>query len=566
MTLLTTIQTTVDQSLLTKIGRFFNGSVTDVLTEAIQNSRRAGASHIHIDRVDRGSGPVLSIRDDGRGIDEPAKFLRLGDSGWDAEIARREDPAGMGVFSLAGHRVTVRSYAAKFGASWQVTIPPDAWESGEPLDLSPASLDKGTEIEIDLPKAWADQLEEAVRAAARFCPVPISFCGKRQVQEQFLRDAVRVEDWNGCRIGIFADPHRPPHELVRINFHGLTVPCRLPHIQSVDDHRGWYAKVDIVDAPHLQLVLPARKEMVQKEALVSLREACEAAIYRTIAREGYHRLAHRDWLRAKDLGVLLPDAAPWLFAWRPRSADTDDDSLGERVAGEPMILMPTAEAHIEQCVARALTSGRPLGAIPVDPIREFAGYAWYDALPRVLSWNFRIERGDNDVLEYGGDGPVPSNLDSGRVDAITLECAVRANGEPEASEDVMWLPADIVIIPSDCWCGLEDVAILLSTDCAISPADLACLLVDACFISSDDSDADSHETQETAFEMQARFTANLLLLGEDTAVIERVREAIREHVSWLIPDDRMIVMRAVNYKVEASFADNDDASASNVAA
>ena len=61
--------------------------------------------------------------------------------------------------------------------------------------------------------------------------------------------------------------------------------------------------------------------------------------------------------------------------------------------------------------------------------------------------------------------------------------------------------------------------------------------------------------------MQARFAANLLLLGEDAAIIERIREAMREHVSWLIPKDRTVAVRAVNNQVEAAFASNDEAPA-----
>jgi hypothetical protein len=77
----TTIKTTVGQSLITKIGRFFNGSVSDCLAEIIQNSRRAGATRIDIARIEKNDRPVLRIRDDGRGIAEPAKFLTLGDPG-----------------------------------------------------------------------------------------------------------------------------------------------------------------------------------------------------------------------------------------------------------------------------------------------------------------------------------------------------------------------------------------------------------------------------------------------------------------------------------------------------
>lgn len=558
MTFPSTINTTVGQSLLTKIGRFFNGSVFDALTEAIQNSRRASATRIDIDRIETDRGPVLRIRDDGCGIADPAKFLMLGDSGWNADIARSEDPAGMGVFSLAGRHVTVRSHAAERGAAWQVSIPPDAWESGKLLDLIPSSLAKGTEIEIDLPQSWANALEQAVRDTARFCPLPIRFGGNRQPHENFLREATRVEEWNGCRIGIFADTCHLPRELVRVNFHGLTVPCRLPHIHDADGGRGWYAKVDIVDAPHLQLVLPARKEMVQNGALDDLRKTCEAAIFRTVAREGHHRLSHAQWLRAKTLGVSLPDAAPWLSAWTPRTAETGA-LLGDRVAGEPMILMPADEAHIEQCVGRALASGRLLGATPVHPVDEFTGYSWYDALPRVLGSSLRTEWGEGGVFDYAADGQVPPGLVSGRVDAIAVEFAVQTTNDPEPPAEILALPADVLIAPGDCWTDLEEVTILLSTDCAITPGELASLLACACFFPSEDCEADSYHTQQAVFDMQSRFAANMLLLGEDAAIIERIREAMREHVSWLIPKDRAITMRASDYRVEAAFADNDDA-------
>ncbi|MGI9376031.1 MAG: ATP-binding protein [Tsuneonella suprasediminis] len=561
----TTIHTSVSQSLLTRIGRFHNGSVLDVLTETIQNGRRAGATRIDIAQVETERGPVLRIRDDGCGIADPAKFLALGDSGWDETIAHSEDPAGMGVFSLAGHHVTVRSHSAEIGAAWQATISRDAWESGNPLDVTPSSLDKGTEIEIDLPEAWVRQLEQAVKTAARFCPVAIWFGGSRQPHESFLCKAVRIEDWNGCRIGIFADKYDLHREQPRINFHGLTVPCRLPFVSDADGGRGWYAKVDIIDAPHLQLVLPARKEMVQGAALDALREACEAAIFRTIAREGYHRLSHTRWLRAKELGVFLPEAAPWLHEWTPRTTETDSVLLGDRVAGEPMILLPTDDAHIEQCVDRAIASGRPLGATPVHPIDEFAGYSWYDSLPRALGCCFRVERGDGEIFNYTADGQLPEGVVSGRVEAITLEFAVQASASFGTPAEILSLPADTLITAADCSTDLEEVTVLLSADCAIKPSELASLLEAACFYPNEDCDADSYHTQQAAFEMQARFAANMLLLGEDAAVLERVREAMREHVSWLIPKDRAIRMQAVNYLVEACFADNDDVSALSAA-
>ncbi len=303
MTFPTTINTMVSPSLLTKISRFSDGGVLAALLEIIQNARRAGAKRIDITQVKADQGLVLRIRDDGCGIADPVKFLALGDSGWDEKIARSEDPAGMGVFSLAGHHVTVRSHPAAIGAAWQVSIPPHAWESGQALDVIPSSLDQGTEIEIDLPEAWAQQLEQSVKSAARFCPVSIWFDGNRQPYENFLHGAVRIEEWEGCRIGVFTDKYDLHREQPRINFHGLTVCCRLPFVSDADGGRGWYAKVDIVDTCPIRFVLPARKEILQGAALEALREACEAAIFRTIARKGHHRLSFAHWQRARALGA-----------------------------------------------------------------------------------------------------------------------------------------------------------------------------------------------------------------------------------------------------------------------
>src|SRR3546814_7441457 len=93
------------------LSRLFNGTITDVLNELFQNARRAGAGRIEVHVRDHEGGSSLHIADDGRGVDDPASFVTLGRSGWSDEIAQREDPAGMGVFSLAGRTVTVRSFS-----------------------------------------------------------------------------------------------------------------------------------------------------------------------------------------------------------------------------------------------------------------------------------------------------------------------------------------------------------------------------------------------------------------------------------------------------------------------
>jgi len=554
MTYPATIRTAVGSSIISKVGRLFNGTSTDVLHELLQNARRAGATRVEIERLETDRGPVLRIRDDGRGIADPAKFVTLGDSGWDGNVARSEDPAGMGVFSLAGRHVTVRSRPADSADAWQVTIPPDAWETSQPLDLTTAELALGTEIDIDLPDAWAPSLDQAVKNAARYYPLPVSFDGTTQTRSSFLQQAERIEEWNGCRIGIFKANAKIDN--LHINFHGLTVPCKLPDVHDIEGGNGWDVRVDIVDAPDLQLVLPARKEVIQNAALAALREACEAAIYRTIARQGHHRLPFAKWRRARDLGISLPEASPWLNAWLPRTAEVDGIMQGDRVAGEAMILLPDAFAHVEQCMGRAIGTGGIHAARPVRSVDDFAGYAWYDALPRVFAPNFRIARGE-ERIDYDGERDIPDDLTSGPVDGLTLELTLQGSGDPLATFEVIELPADVVIVPQDLWAGLDETVILLAPDCQIEPSDLAWLLDQACFCPDDDSDADSCHTQQARFEIEARFIANNLLLGEDAALLARVRDAMVEHVTWLVPKGRSISVAASDGTIDVAFAAND---------
>lgn len=554
MSLPATIHTSIGQSLIGKVGRLFNNSITDVLNELLQNSRRAGASRVEIDVIDEDGRSVLVVRDDGCGVEDPAKLVMLGDSGWDAGIAHREDPAGMGVFSLAGRDVEIRSRARTADRGWQVVIPSHAWESGAPLAVEPWNIHSGTEIRIGMPEAWTDQLANVAANAARHYPLPVLLRGAELKRVDFLAGAVCVEEWCGCRIGVFHERGHIPSSYPRINFHGLTVTCPIPDVGEVDVCDVWHVRVDIVDAPALQLVLPARKEMVQNAALGSLREAAERAIYRTIALRGGHRLAHAQWLHARDLGILLPEAEAWLPAWFPRTADGQGMPEGERVSDVPMVLFPDSEPPIEQCAARVLKTGEGLGGALVREISGFEGYGWYDSLPRASEISFLIGT-DEASFRYEEGTALPVSVQSGRVETLMLDVTVSPARGRDAGSDTYAFPAEVLIAPDDGWSSdLDETVIVLSPDCAIEPNDLANLLEDACFCARDDVDDDSWSTQQRYFEMRARQIANTLLRGEDAAILERIRDVVLDDVVWLVPDGRSVTILAERGQVTLSYA------------
>lgn len=550
MTLPTTIRAAVSDEAITKVGRLFNGTIDDVLNELLQNARRAGASAVAIDVLDLAGHPTLVVSDDGCGIDDPASVLTLGGSGWGDAITTREDPAGIGVFSLAGHRVEIRSFSRSAGRGWRVVIPPDAWEASRPLDIEHFDHVYGTEILIDLSEPWEVALDRAAARAALYYPVPVSLRGVPLSRADWLADAVHIEQACGCRIGVHRGPRTWRHRGDTINFHGLTVKCDLPNVAETDGH-SWYARVDIVDAPGLQLVLPTRKEMVATAALDALRDAVRIAIYRAIAADGSHRLGFAEWARARDAGVVLPEAEPWLPAWTPQTTDQNFRvATGEKVNHAAMIAVADFSPAIVQSAAQALGAGAPLGARLVDAVRAFEGYEWYDRIPHISELRFRFERGGA-AFEYSDTSDFPE-LPSGPVDALTLVVEIVNYGEKSFHE----IPAEMLVAFDDAECyDVDEAVILTARDAAVEPGILADLLEAICFSPCEDHDCDSWETQRERFRVEARQLATQIVLGDEAALLDRMRSAVRDHIAWLVPKDRGLTIKLDDCEVALALRD-----------
>lgn len=531
MTFPTVIRSQVDPVAVTKVTRLFNNTIGDVLAELIQNARRAGASRVEL-RVTEAEGVrLLSVSDDGQGIKDPTVVLALGRSGWDDTVAKREDPAGMGVFSLAGRHVVIRSCSRTTGIGWQIDIAPDAWESGTPIPVEPSTGAYGTEIIISLDEAWAAALDQSARYAARHAPICVLLNGERLKQEDWLAGARGLVEEDGVRIGIF-DDHRTNQHSASINFHGVTVAGKLPSI--TDGDTTWCVRVDIVNAPDVQLVLPARKEMVENEALQRLRRAARRAVYRHLAGLKGHRLSFRDWREAAELGVALPEARPELRAWTPATADLHTGTTSQTLnTTADLLLVDRFGISLEQCAHAALSrDGRFEGRLASHD-DKMEGYTWYDRLPRITDMAFEIER-DGETATFD-DTELPG-LESGLVDRLDLKLTV--SGSPP---ETLSIPAPVMIEYDDShhW-SIEDAAIVFTSPESVTASELVALLEGACFSSSDERDADSWETQHDRFLLDAREIATRILMGDDAALLERLRAVLAYRVQWFAPEGRKL--------------------------
>ena len=117
------IRANISPLILDQVSRFFDTTPENILNELLQNARRSGASHVHVTLTPLpGHETLVRIADDGSGIADLALLLSYGASEWSDPEVRDEDPAGMGILSLATRNCRIRS--ATPDTHWTVNLEP----------------------------------------------------------------------------------------------------------------------------------------------------------------------------------------------------------------------------------------------------------------------------------------------------------------------------------------------------------------------------------------------------------------------------------------------------------
>ena len=162
------IRARVHDGAIDRVTRFFAATLAEAFAELIQNARRGGARGLAVVTEAIPAGGIrVTVTDDGRGIADPAVLLSFGESGWDAETAEREDPAGIGVYALSKRGCSVSSRPriaiGEHAPGWRVVLTPDCFLGKEDATLfadDNAPWPHGTAISF-----MADETLEAIQAA-----------------------------------------------------------------------------------------------------------------------------------------------------------------------------------------------------------------------------------------------------------------------------------------------------------------------------------------------------------------------------------------------------------------
>ena len=358
------VRANIASDALYSVSRFFNATLSDILLELFQNSRRAQATRVDITTC-TGSGPGLTritVADDGVGIEDPATVLFLGESRWDRTVMITEHPDGVGLYALAGREVRIAS-TPRAAAAWTMTLRPENFDKREPADVIPTepAATSGTIItfETDEAKPWI--LKDCVSEAAKFQRVPVYLNNEAMERGDINDGAFHLEPWgpNGCVVfGVHvARPEDGFTQHTKLEVSGHPVPLtRLGTMTAMRpedlEPMNFYVTAKVDKLRELKLLLPARKAAVENDFLTeTMRPAAIEAIYRGLAANADKLgVAFTDDNRRRALenhGITLPEPRPRLMAWgweawrRPTVQDvlSPPANDGEPDADEPAQLI-----------------------------------------------------------------------------------------------------------------------------------------------------------------------------------------------------------------------------------
>ena len=162
----------VNQANLVKSLRFSFTQKTTVLSELMQNARRAQATQVIFNFCSETK--VLQVMDDGCGIGSMETLLTVAESGWAADLIDHECCFGIGFLSA----LFACQYISVTSKGGSMTVDTEEVLAFKPVTITPVEdWDGVTTITLHEVDLDTDNITRALRRLARGFPIPVIFNG-----------------------------------------------------------------------------------------------------------------------------------------------------------------------------------------------------------------------------------------------------------------------------------------------------------------------------------------------------------------------------------------------------
>ncbi len=484
------------------------------MIELLQNSRRAGAARVDISATPLGDGAFnVVVRDNGRGLDDPAKLVGLGSSDWDAATEAVEDPAGCGFFALSALGATARS------RDWEVVLTRDAFLGKESAPVLPMAPIDGFEVTFTLRDPLyitALAIKHTVTGVSKFGPLDVTFDGEEIERENFFDGALWTRSYQGVRIGVFKG-----RSTRNFNFHGLVIDSPLRD-SVVNGEDSYSVAFDVLEATQLRLTLPQRDKVVQNDFYGALAIEGRRLIYEYIATLPSHRLSFHDYKEALDLGIALQESEALLSSYEPDWGDPDGQTFEKAgpLPENPMVC-DISERGIGQTIAWAVGVNPDTFKFKLlDGRYNHTGYEWYDALPHITGLSYII---DGQVVPE--DEGLTLDPRGKRPETLAIRLKIEQKGKKARTID---LPTNLILPPIESWGSSIEFTFTRENPFkdAQAQSDLWDVLRQAYFEFHDSGD--TFESQEADFDRDLRTLMTTVFGGRKQAALGNLQEAVWE--------------------------------------
>jgi len=299
--------------LLASLRYAFTNQYT-VVTELLQNARRAGATRVAVDYDS--VTQTLTVRDDGVGIGDWQKLFTVGESGWDATTVRDEHAFGVGFMKslYSARQCSVRSHDRMIAFATAEAL------QQRPIAVEAAPFTAGTEVRLE--GVALAELEPRMAVLASAFPLPVLYNGVALPRPLALDGKPFV-----------ATPIGPVHLAGAED--GRAVAATVLVLQGFtvygDGHFDRDGNIVHLDARQFAARLPDRDVLIDEAEAVQRVEAQLKALWRVRLTEAKGALSSADFV-ARYFDAALTWGATDLFADVPLLPGR----LFARIAGYPI--------------------------------------------------------------------------------------------------------------------------------------------------------------------------------------------------------------------------------------